>query len=64
MRAKKLTTRLYFENLTHRQITAFAHHLLAPDPSLTISSLRLHAPRQGDRTAWNIDVGVSYLILC
>ena len=60
---KRLTTRLYLENLTQQQVTAFAHHLLAADPSLTISSLRLSAPRQADHTAWNVDVGVSYLIL-
>ena len=60
---KRLTTRLYFDNLTQRQITSFTHHLLTADPSLTISSLRLTAPRQGNRTAWNIDVDASYLNL-
>ena len=35
---KRLTTRLYFDSITLRQLAAFAYHLQANDPTLLVSA--------------------------
>ena len=59
---RKLTTRLYFQNVRLEEVVAFAHHLVAADASLSISSIRLTAPGQPGNTDWHVDLSVTYLI--
>ncbi len=59
---KRFTVRLMFEDVTLRDLVRFAHHLTAVDPALSISNLRIHAPRESDTRVWNVDMSLSYLI--
>ena len=58
---KRLTTRLYFDSVTLRQLAAFVHHLQANDPTLRIAGLNLTSPHS-DRPDFDVEVAVSYLV--
>lgn len=58
---KKLTTRLYFQAITPRQLAAFSHHLESTDPTLRLTALNL-TNRHHDSPNYDIDLAVSYLV--
>ncbi len=58
---KQLTTRLYFESITPKQLATFAHHLQTDDPTLRISALNL-TNRHPDTPEYDFDLAVSYLV--
>jgi hypothetical protein len=57
----KVTTRLYFEDLTLQKVAAFSHHLRAVDPTLTVSAVGL-SNRRGEGPGFDVELGVSYLV--
>lgn len=59
---RRVSTRLFLEDVTLERLTVFAHTLVDRDPSLSITALQLTAP--GDDTAdrWRVDLTVSYLV--
>jgi len=59
---KRLATRLRFEALPLKGLVQFAFHLTHADPALSVSSLRLNAPRGRDDDTWDVDLTLSYLI--
>ena len=65
----KMSTRLYFEQITLQQIAAFAHSLLATDPTLSLTAVRISATRNepvsdanSTKVQWNAELAVSYLV--
>lgn len=58
---KRMTTRLYFEAITVKQLAAFAHHLQSSDPTLHVSAVNL-TNRHTDRPDFDVDLAVSYLV--
>lgn len=58
---KRLTTHLYFESVTLRQLATFGHNLQARDPTLHISALNL-TNRHPDNPTYDADLAVSYLV--
>jgi len=59
---KRLSVRLLFEDLTMKQMAAFAYHLIDKDPTLSVSQLRVSAPTDRRDDTWDVDLHVSYLI--
>ncbi len=59
---KRLNTRLSLENVHLKRLVAFAHTLVAGDPSLTVSGLRVSTPRSTESDGWNVELAISYLI--
>ena len=59
---KRLSTRLSFEDVTLRQLSAFSFHLLQQDPALSVSEVRLHAPRSELKGTWSAELTIGYLI--
>jgi hypothetical protein len=57
----KVTTRLYFEDLTLQKVAAFSHHLRAVDPTLSVSGVNL-ANRTSETLVFDVEVVVSYLV--
>ena len=58
---KRLTTRLYFEDVTLWQLAAFAHHLEAADPTLAVSAVNI-TNRRLEGSDYDVDLAVSYLV--
>ena len=58
---KQLSTRLYFEGLSLKQLAAFTHDLQTSDPTLHLSALTL-ANRHPDTKVYDIETAVSYLV--
>ena len=58
---KRLTTRLYFEDITLRELAVFAHHLRAGDSTVSFSAIDLTNKRP-DLPCYDVDLAVSYLV--
>ena len=58
---KKLTTRLYFEHLTMRQIAALSVELKRQDPTLSASSLSVSAG-PSDSPGFRMELALAYLV--
>ncbi len=56
---RRLSTRLYFEAVTLKEVASFVHHLRAGDPTLGASSLNL-TNRTITDPHYDIDLAVSY----
>jgi len=59
---KQLSLRLSLENLSLRQLVAFAFQLVGQDASLSVYRLRLTLPRSGEKGRWNVEMTMAYLI--
>jgi len=55
------TTRLYFEDITLKQLAAFTYHLQSNDPTLHLTALHL-TNRRPESDVYSIDLAVSYLV--
>ena len=58
---KKLTTRLYLETVTLKQLATFDHNLQSNDPALHVSAINL-TKRHPDTPHFDLDLAVSYLV--
>lgn len=58
---RKLTTRLYFENLSLQQLTLFALELERQDPTLEVSGLNI-TNRRLDAPGFDVELGAAYLV--
>ena len=58
---KRLTTRVYFQNVTLKELTTFCHHLQQADPTLQVTALAL-TNRSADTNAYDVELAVSYLV--
>ena len=58
---RRLTTRLYFEGITLRQLAAFSYDLQTQDPTLRVSAINL-TNRRPETEDYDVDLAVSYLI--
>lgn len=55
------STRLSFERVDLKQVSAFVYHLQTIDPSLGASELQLTAPKANE-ASWDVELTVSYLL--
>lgn len=58
---KRLTTRVYFQEVTLKELAAFCHHLQQTDPTIQVSALSL-TNRSADTDPYDAELAVSYLV--
>lgn len=58
---KRLSTRLYFEDVTLKELAAFAYDLQSSDPTLRVSAVNL-TNRHPDSPEFDVDVAISYRV--
>lgn len=54
-------TRLYFENVSLRELAAFAQHLETGDRTLAVSTVNI-TNRRTDTPGYDVDIAVSCLV--
>ncbi len=59
---QQVATRLYFDELSLREIVKFAYRLVDQDPSLFVSSVRINAARGKNTRTWSLELTVTYLV--
>lgn len=63
----RLATRLVFERISLQQVAGFANQLLFADPTIRVSSVRLHADSRKPAVSsgvarWNVELVTAYLV--
>jgi hypothetical protein len=59
---QRMAVRVAFAGLSLREMARFCMILIERDPTIGISALRVHAPQEAERTFWDVDAQIEYLV--